>query len=124
LPAAKRTRTSPASRTIRLLRIDGRERLGLQIRDTRAALLDMVPQPPTPIDVALAERLAVLAAHLSVFDQRALADGGLQPTDAKLYLSLGGQHARLLKQLGARRTERPKGPSLAELFANEKGTAP
>ena len=53
-----------------------------------------------------------------MLDRKALG-GGLSATEARLYTTLSGQHARLLKQLNLQRTMRPVGPSLADLFPGE-----
>jgi hypothetical protein len=113
--AAKRTRSRP-TRTDRILGLDGRERLALAIRDMRDGYLSQCPQPVSPVDAALCDRLAVLGGHLLQLDSRALQNGGLASSDVRTYTSLAGQHARLLKQLAARRGARPAMPSLDELF--------
>jgi hypothetical protein len=76
--------------------------------------LAMCPQPPSPVDAALAERLAILQGHLLNLDQKALSTG-LTQVEARLYTTLSGQHGRLLKQLNLQRSRRPAGPSLADL---------
>jgi len=109
-------RRPPVDRMLRLVSVSGRERLGLQMRDVRAALLDMCAQPVSAADAQLCERAAMLAGHLAVLDARALGGNGLSASDARLMLSLGGQYTRILRMLGARREE-SRGPSLREFFA-------
>jgi hypothetical protein len=95
-------------------------RLSRSIRQARQAYLDMMPQPISPCDYALAERAAIVAAQLLELDRRALA-GSLPTGDARMYVSLSGLHARLLRSLNSRRSARPVGPSLADLFPGAVG---
>jgi hypothetical protein len=111
LARVRRNRT----RGEKIVALDGRSRLALAIKDARLSYLDMCPQPPTAVDVAVCERLAILRGHLLTLDQKALS-GGLSQVEARLYTTLSGQEARLLKQLNLRRSARPVGPSLAEIF--------
>jgi hypothetical protein len=99
----------------RIIALDGRSRLSRSIRQARQAYLDMMPQPISPCDYALAERAAIVAAQLLELDRRALV-GSLPAGDARMYVSLSGLHSRLLKTLSGRRSARPAGPSLADLF--------
>jgi hypothetical protein len=69
----------------------------------------------SPVDVALCDRLSMLHGHLLELDRKALS-GGLSATETRLYTTLSGQHARLLKQLNLHRTARPVGPRLSDLF--------
>jgi hypothetical protein len=115
--ATSKTARPRVNRTLRLLKISGRERLGLEIRDVRQRLIEACPQPISAVDEALCTRAALLTGHLAMLDKKALTGGGLAPSDARLYLSLVGAHARLMRQLGARQVERPSAPSLTELFA-------
>jgi hypothetical protein len=115
LAAAKRARSRP-TRTNRLLGLDGRCILALQMRDLRNGYLSQCVQPVSPIDAALCEQLAMLAGQLFQLNQRAL-QGPASAADARLLVSLTGAHARLLKQLAGRRTLRPTGPTLDEIFS-------
>jgi hypothetical protein len=117
LARVRRNRT----RGEKIVALDGRSRLALAIKDARLSYLDMCPQPPTAVDVAVCERLALLRGHLLTLDQKALS-GGLSQVEARLYTTLSGQQARLLKQLGAHRSTRPAGPSLSEYLA-QRGAA-
>ena len=119
--AAKRACTP--TRTDRLLGLDGRERIARQIRDTRNALLASLPQPIGPVQAALAERAAILQAHLTQLDANALNGSGLQPAELRMYSSLTSQLGRLLKQLNSLRAVRPAGPSIDELFGEEGAAA-
>jgi hypothetical protein len=112
----------PRSRAEKIVGLDGRSRLARCIGEARLSYLSMLPQPPTPVDVALAERLALLHGHLLELDGKALG-GGLSATETRLYTTLSGQHARLLKQLNLQRSRRPVGPSLADLFPGKEVAA-
>jgi hypothetical protein len=118
LAATRRNRT----RGEKIVALDGRSRLALAIKDARLSYLSMLPQPPTPVDAALAERLAILHGHLLTLDQKALS-GGLSQVEARLYATLSLQHARLLKQLNLHRSTRPVGPTLSDLFPSEGAAA-
>jgi hypothetical protein len=106
----------------KIVALDGRSRLALAIKDARLSYLGMCPQPVSPVDAALCERLAILNGHLLTLDQKALS-GGLTQVESRLYTTLSGQQARLLKQLNLHRSTRPVGPSLAEIFGGEGAAA-
>jgi hypothetical protein len=112
LAGTRRTRT----RGERIVALDGRSRLAHCIKEARISYLGMCSQPVSPVDAALCERLAILNGHLLTLDTKAL-HGGLSATETKLYVTLSGQHGRLLKQLNARRSARPAGPSLDDYLA-------
>jgi hypothetical protein len=102
--------------TDKILGLDRRSTLSRAIRHARAAYCDMLPQPLSPADAALAERLAILGGQLLQLDAKALRDDGLSKIESDRHRTLQGQHSRLLKQLNAQRSRRPVGPSLADLF--------
>jgi hypothetical protein len=114
--ASGKSKRGHRTRVDKMLVPDGRVRLARSIRDARAAYLGMVSQPVSPVDYSLCERLAVIGAQLLELDRRALLPAGLGSTDARLYVMLSGLHSRLLRQLNARRTARPQGPSLEEIL--------
>jgi len=113
------------TRVDKMLVTDGRVRLARAIRDSRQSFLSMCPSPPSPVDLALAERLAITGAQLLELDARALRQP-LTSVDARLYVMLSGLHSRLLRQLGSRKATRPAGASLADHLARraaERGGA-
>lgn len=110
------------TRDERIVKLDGRSVAARCIREARNGYMAMCPQPVSPIDASLCERLAWLECHLAMLNAKALGDK-LTKEDSRLVIAYGGQHARLLKTLKATRAKRPAGPSLAELFPGREAVA-
>jgi hypothetical protein len=107
-------RATPNSRkTPSLRKLDGRSCVAVAIRRYRDALLTSLPAPISHIACELAERASVLHQHLTELDAAGLANGGLDPARAKMYLEMSAQHARILHRLGGMQAPAKTSPGAA-----------
>jgi hypothetical protein len=108
---------SPYAKTSTLLRLDGRRREVRLLRETRAALMAHVGERPTATQKALVEICASLQLYVSLFDAKALREGGLGERDSRQYLAYSNSLTRALARLGLNKAaQEPKPPPLTESF--------
>jgi hypothetical protein len=90
------------------------------MRKMRDRLLQGLVEPIPPYAAALAERCAYVQLTLLRLDQKGLSrKRGLAPSELRLYGALSGQYARMAKEISQLTPAAPRGPTLAEIFAEE-----
>jgi hypothetical protein len=106
----------PHSRPHALAKIDNRTKEARLLRETRSNLIAHLGGRPSEVQLQMIERIAMLTLHVSLFDRRAIENGGMGERDRREYLAYSNSLERALRQLGIRAAaEKP--PSLAEHLA-------
>lgn len=111
------TAVGPYSRPGSLGKLDGRSREARLMTAVRADLIAHLGGSPSPVELRLIDRAALLSLHIALFDRRALASGApLSERDSRAYLAYSNSLTRLLARLGIKGAAPPP-PSLAETTA-------
>lgn len=80
--------------------IDGRSRSGRYLARCRAELRRHLGSEPSPVQLALTERIAMLQLRLMMLDERVATGAALSATEEKSYASLNSALARMMRELG------------------------
>jgi hypothetical protein len=106
----------PHSRPGTLAKLDQRTREARLLRETREKLIAHLGGKPSEVQRQMIERAAMLTLHVSLFDRRAIENGGLSERDRREYLAYSNSLERALRHLGIKAAaEQP--PTLAEYLA-------
>ena len=92
-------RLGPHSRPDKLAIPDGRTREARHLRRVRAELIRHVGGAPSAVEMQIIDRAAMLSMHVSLFDRRAIAGGGMNARDSREYLALHNSLIRTLMRL-------------------------
>ena len=83
----------------------------------RESLIAHLGGSPSPVELRLIDRAALLSLHIAMFDQLALASGApLSERDSRAYLGFSNSLTRLLARLGIKGAK-PSPPSLVDVLA-------
>ncbi len=94
---------------------------GKRLREFRIGLIAHVGRPSL-VQLALIDRATVLQHHLTTFDRKAAADGGMSDHTTRVYLAWQNTLTRTLAQLGMKGAPTPV-PTLAEHLARRAAEA-